>query len=207
MKCDDCDNGECGCGTIVGEDVSSLGRLVLDRFPGRFVWADQLGFIWDDDEAQEGLLSHNSMSLVWSYTSIPDAEFEDIDEDVDDIPPTKQNVYSWWVFTMPAKKLVLIEAASLEHASQLAFDEFGVKTSSLFSQNFVDLPSALAQYSLCEADLRRTKEYKLWSRTRDRKILRSDMDGMNCCECNNFYQFAIANLPGGKMKCFSCKNG
>lgn len=225
MKCEEYEYGICE--SDVGRDSGSLDRLILDRYQaGNFVFdieidvdaaevkrmLDQaiVGYIGSEiSEVWESLYEPNkdSMQHVWKYIS-PLDDYQDIEDDVDEAPPTKQNVYSWFLFNQPNKKLILIEAPSEEHAKELAYDEFGLKLDNFFSQRYNDVRSALAQYSLTETDLARTtSQYTIWSRTRDRNVRRTDMDGLSCCSCGNFYQFAIANQPGGKLKCFSCKNG
>jgi hypothetical protein len=32
-------------------------------------------------------------------------------------------------------------------------------------------------------------------------------DGMDCCKCKKFFEFATANQDDGTMKCWSCRNG
>lgn len=32
-------------------------------------------------------------------------------------------------------------------------------------------------------------------------------DGMNCCKCKQFFEFAASNQDDGTMICWSCRNG
>ncbi len=37
-------------------------------------------------------------------------------------------------------------------------------------------------------------------------INRSDPVGMNCCECNEYYHYAVPNLSNGNLACWSCRD-
>lgn len=130
-----------------------------------------------------------------------------VDEDAEFIPPTQPSgCLGWYAFDSRPNKLILIETYSVDQAKNLAYDEFGVSDFNSFSiEIFTSLEKMLEGLKIREEDFKRSK-VPIWSRTKDRKILRSDLDGMVCNSCGSFYLMAVANLPGGKLKCFSCKS-
>ncbi|KKN60284.1 hypothetical protein LCGC14_0533340 [marine sediment metagenome] len=38
-------------------------------------------------------------------------------------------------------------------------------------------------------------------------LVAAHRDGMDCCKCNNFFQFAAPNQDDGTMICWSCRSG
>lgn len=39
-----------------------------------------------------------------------------------------------------------------------------------------------------------------------RQLKNSDPCGMNCCECNEFYRYAVSNLSNGNLACWNCRD-
>lgn len=148
----------------------------------------------------------NIFSLIYGSGEVSDSEFEEIDSD----ESSKSSVcitpsYMWFCISGKGKTLILIEARDSFTARKLSFDEFGVDE--VPSLKFLNYKEMLDTLAITDYDIKNSRDPIIWIRDKDRKISRSHMDGMNCYECGSFYPMAIANHPGGKLKCYSCKSG
>lgn len=118
---------------------------------------------------------------------------------------------TWWFFhNVEGKQVYFIEADHTEMARQFLFDEFGAKydAKSFSSLPYTSFKLAVEGFGLTEENYyRKNSQYQVSTRTKDRKITRSENDGIRCEGCVNFFEMAIANLPGGKFCCWSCRKG
>lgn len=114
--------------------------------------------------------------------------------------------YSFW--NTEGTLLYLIEAISQDTARCLLFNEFGIRYADLHSCSFDSYNDMLAHWELIESDLRRPHpRWNIHTRTHDRKVYRSERDGLACERCGHFYVFALANLAAGKLECYGCRHG
>lgn len=135
------------------------------------------------------------------------------DEEVEELPPIPvQEIPVEWVSlqNMQTDDIYFIEAKGVQEAFDLAYDEFGVQSDDgqYVTVKYTDLQNLLNLNQLEEVDFgKKHSVFKYYVRYGDRRIVRSERDGMDCCGCSGFFPYSIANLPGGKMKCFSCRTG
>lgn len=170
----------------------SLGPFVFDPVP----------IIWPVTYT-----SPTSAIQVWPYGSNEDAEegeWEDQDGDVD---CNDQSTYHWYAIC-DEKEIFIIEARTKESAYEIMYDEFGIKYGSgdYYTERYSCKENLLNAFDLTEPNLKYPHpDYKIYTRTKDRIIYRSERDGMDCEKCGNFYPMAMANRPAGKLHCYDCR--
>ncbi len=124
------------------------------------------------------------------------------------VPEKKTGTNYWWRF-LSNKNLFFIESGSVGDAINLIRDEFGVEydANKFNTVPYKTLEECLNEFGLVEESLVRPHgSYRIYVRTKERKVYRSERDGIECVGCDKFCPMVLANMPGGKFQCYSCKN-
>ena len=151
------------------------------------------------------------MSLMSNFIFGPVYYFPPTPEDqyLKDVPrDTSQS--TWWVFFQcEEKKFYFIEEVEENKAHQFLLDEFGVTydSSKFASRSYSNFHEACGDWGFSEEQFSKSRIPILFMRTKDRKVTRSYQDGLFCVRCGVFFEFAIANEPHGRLRCWSCRKG